>query len=756
MDVRLEDGTIVKNVPPGTTKSQLMARLNKGGTGMTPAESRAALEETVKRSRGTGIVDTFIRGAAQGATFNLADEFSAGMDALTQPIIGRGSDAPTIGARYDANLVAERNLMRANAAEHPVADIAGNVAGVIAGPGQVMRAPKGVIGAIKQGAATGAIYGFGQGEGGALERGKSAIVGAGIGTGTGALFGTAAEAINKFRPKNVSANYVNKQYAQSPMAADSAQLSKELGQVYTPGQATGSRSLLTMEGLVRRHPASADKMAAFDQKQLDVSLKNLEANLNRLAANPSGPEATGGAVSKAFDKVVNNAVTLRRKTATADFGEVDRLVASERGRIAEEASKKYAADLAAVEAAKSAHASRVREAIDKQRNAGGSVVLPTPPNIVIPKPPTQTNRLGIVAPEKLSAEIDDIIETFSAPGGGDASQALALRAKRLKASLPKDGEKLTASQTQRLLQIYGQASAGTGAIFKDLDTAQQRLIAGRLQKALFDDVGAAAEGMDQASAIAKALTKARDNYRQNSQAINELEKSVLGRLFGAEYEKAPERIAQTIKNMKPSELRQSMDILNKADPVTSQSVKRYLVEDALATAGYAPRGPAPQAQVAGEDVFSPAKFLTAIRKSPVWASFDPIERKGMEQAVRDLERISFRAGTDGSPTAPLNIALGILSKPSGQAAGGAALGAGAALVSGHDWKEGAMAGATAGGIGGLAIPRLATAITTPQGQKALRTLAITKPNSPAAMAATAALVGMFASKDETEAKGRGE
>lgn len=675
MDVRLDDGTVVKNVPPGTTKSALLARLNKSGTAQPGEDDLARLESAVKRSHGTGVIDTFVRGVAQGATFNLADELSAGMDALTQPLTGRGSDASSLGERYESNLQNERDLMRTNASEHPIADIAGNVAGVVAGPGKFMKSPATIKGAIAQGAGAGAIYGFGQGEGGPLERGISAGEGALLGSGAGALLGTATSMFNKVRPKNVSANYVNKQFAQSPMAQDSARLSQDLGQVYTPGQATGSRSLLTIEGLVRRHPASADKMAAFDQRQLDVSLRNLESNLNRLAASPSGPEATGGLVAKSFDKVFTDVTKLRRATAQADFGKVDELA----------------------------------------------------------------GRYRVIKPTNLSQTIDDLAKDFDVPGGGDASSSLVRRIQGIKTELERAGPQgLSAKETQRLLEVYGSASRGTGKIFQDLDTAQQRMIAGKLQGALLKDIDAAADAGGHTGEIATALKSARDNYRQNSKAINDLEKSVLGRLFGGDYEKSPERIAMAVRNMKPSELRQSMDILNKADPATSQSVKRYLVEDALAAGGYAPKGLAPQAQVAGEDVFSPAKFLTSIRKSPVWASFDPAERKGMEEAVRDLERLTYRAGTDGSPTAPLLFGWEVAK----------ALGGGAAAMSPTQIAK---------SVAAVMVPqKIAAVITTPQGQQALRTLRTAKPNSPAAMAATSALVGLFAPKGAEEKKGGGE
>lgn len=680
MDVQLPNGVIVKNVPPGTTKAMLSARLNKSGTAPSPQVTPPPAND-----KSGGILDTVVRGAANAATFNMADEIAAGADALLQPVFGTGRSGKSLGERYDQNLVDQRERDKANAAANPATDIAANIGGAVAGPGKFAAVPKGIIGLLKRGAVEGGIYGFGSGEGGLENRVKSAATGSAIGLGTGAAFGGAVKAFDKVRPGNVAARYVNDQFAKSPMGAESQRIGNEIGQTYTPGQATGSRGLLTIEGLVRRHPSSADRMAEFDTKQLDTSLRNLNANLDRLATNPAGPEATGNLVSKSFDTVLSKARTVRRATANADFGRVDEIAG--KGKV--------------------------------------------------------------IQPDNLRTQIDSLVDDFSAPGGGDASAALVGQAERLRNALSKDG--LSAKETERLLEIYGKAANGTGAVFKDMDTGQQRYIAGRLRDALVADLDAAADAGGHSGQVATALKTARDNYRSNSAAINDLEKSVLGRLFGGDYDKSPERVAQAVKNMRPTELRQSLDILNKADPQTSQTVKRYLVEDAMSNAGVNPASGAPQPQIAGEATFSPAKFLTSIRKSPVWGSFDATERKNMETAVRDLERVAFRAGTDGSPTAPLQAALGILSRPAGQVAGGAALGGGLAAVSGGDVKEGAFAGATAGGLGGAAIPRIAKLITSPEGQRALRTVRTAKPNSRAAAAATAVLVGLIAPKDAERA-----
>lgn len=612
-----------------------------------------------------GAVATAARGGAQGLTFNLADEIFAGMNAVAQPFTGKGSDARTLAERYGQNLDFERDRFRRDAEANPVADITGNIVGTLVGPAKFAKAAKTIGGLAREGIKAGLAYGFGAGEGGLDERAASAVEGGGIGALTGGGLGVLGKGFEAVRPANLMARYVNKAY-DAPMVPDSAAAMHEVGQLYTPGQATGSRGMLTIEGMLRRHPVTADKMAEFDQKQVENSLSYLDKTLSGISVNRSSPDIVGDRVGKAFDDVVNKAVTARRSVAKRDFDLVDELAGNYR----------------------------------------------------------------VFKPQNLFGEIDELTSQFAVPGGGDASSSLVKQMQGIKNDIMERAgpEGLKAKEVQRLLEVYGKAAAGKGAVFKDLETGQQRMLAGKLRDAVLRDVDAAADNSTHQGLIADALKTARDNYRKNSGAINSLEESALGRLLGGPYERVPEKIAQSVSTMKPSQIKATFAILNKSDPQVSQAVKRHMIEEAMAKAGRT-NSAAPQAQVAGEDVFSAAKFLTAMRKSEVWNVLTPTEKKRMTMTVRDLERTAFRSGTDGSPTTPLRQAQEIFSRPIGQVGGGAGLGAGVSLFTGGDWKEGAMYGASAGAAPGIAYPRLVRQITTPEGQAALSTLRRMQPGS---------------------------
>jgi len=149
-----------------------------------------------------GFMDNMGRRLAGGASFGFADEIAAGMDALTHPLLGRGSSAPTIGERYDANLQGERGIDRAFERRAPVLSAVGDVTGMIGGtiaapllaPGKVagmIPAPTSMLGKMAlggtAGGAVGAVEGFGTGEGGFTNRAENAATHGAVGAGTGAL-----------------------------------------------------------------------------------------------------------------------------------------------------------------------------------------------------------------------------------------------------------------------------------------------------------------------------------------------------------------------------------------------------------------------------------------------------------------------------------------------------------------------------------------------------------------------------------------
>lgn len=192
------DGSIVE-FPPGTSDDIIKTAMAKAYPPPTAAPAAAA-------APGNGIlgtIDDYVRAAANGMTFGLADRFAAGMGSATG-IGGKSGD-------YAGNLQSEQGKTDQFATDHPIGSIAANVAG-----GAVV--PIGAIGAAAKGASLGAktLYGMGAGAGlgglqGALgsrdltdlptvaaDAGKGAVLGGTVGAvlpGAGKVLGSGYNAI---------------------------------------------------------------------------------------------------------------------------------------------------------------------------------------------------------------------------------------------------------------------------------------------------------------------------------------------------------------------------------------------------------------------------------------------------------------------------------------------------------------------------------------------------------------------------------
>lgn len=474
-------------------------------------------------------------------------------------------------------------------------------------------------------------------------------LGAGTQYGANKLF---EKVVDTARPGNVAARFIDKA-EQTPFGQQGRDLEGLVGQPYTPGQRTGSRTLLTVEGMFRRNPVTADILAQHDTKQLNHALGWLNQTLDTtFGPGAVGVEKAGGSVRGAFDHALGRAVDFRRTVAQRDFNVINQAT-------------------------------------------GMEPVIPT---------------------NNLVTELDELIGRFDVPGGGDATASLVGKLRQVRKSFEPetvvhpDGTqstvpvKINGAQLERLLEVYGAAAEGTSSVFKNIDTAQQRMVAGRVVDALRRDMNDVIDTGGLPDQVAGALRQARENYRTNSEAIDNLRQSVVGQMLGGPIRPADENIASRIVNLPPSQLKATINLVNGIDPAVGQQVKRVAFEQALVKAG-APAGDAPPVLMpdGATPLWSPKKFGTALRQSPIWSVMDPNERITFTSVIQHMDRLADRAGTDGSPTAPLQQAWDLV-------------------------KSGAT-GAVTPFLYAMGARRLATAMTDPAGQRALVTLTTTQPGT---------------------------
>lgn len=443
-----------------------------------------------------------------------------------------------------------------------------------------------------------------------------------------------------------------------------------LGEAMTPGQLSQRRGVLMAEGALRRSPTSAaDIMAEHDARQLTAARRRFDDLTTRMSKSPADALLVGGRAMQAFDDTLEGALKVREAQAAADFAAID--------------------------------------------SAAG--------------------RRPIVVPQATLKALDDLLAKYDVEGAaGDATKGLVRQLRDLRGAYVRQGPggplvvPKSAAELQRLLSSWGRAAEGGAVPFLDVANAEQRGIAKRIYGALMDDLDAAAAGTGHDAATAQALKLARENYRANSGAIDELRKTAIGQYLGIREAGtvSPEVLADKLLALKPQQLKQSLAMLDKADPELAGLVKRASMERAMLAARPSEDVVAEQVQSGmpiRRDAFSPAKLLTGLRNSNVYAMLTPTERFEVDQLGRTLARLANRGGSEGSPTAPLQWAMGVV-RDIGLAGMGGDPVAAARLLAGM-----------------FAPAKLAKAVADPAQRHALITLTSAKPQTKAAITALEAL-----------------
>ena len=484
-----------------------------------------------------------------------------------------------------------------------------------------------------------------------------------------------AQLFDKARPRNIVARHVQKA-ENTPFAQRGRELQKEVGVRFSPGQATGSGGVITVQGVARRHPVSEDRVAAFDLRNLDLAKTRLDKLMDSIDKTARGSEGAGSVIWTAYDDVIKWARNARRAQAKADFGEVEKL-------------------------------------------SGGAARISTP---------------------ELRSTVDKLIQDYTVPGGGDATSKLVGQLRRLRGEL---GDATNPQQMQRLLEVYGKAASGKGQLLHDIDTAQQRGIAGQMFGALNRDLDNAADEALQAitatsgggaragEEAARALVIARDNYRKASGHLDTLADTIIGRMFNSKGAVAPEAVAGKFLTAHPSQIRTVVKILETSKPDALAAIQRNMIEEAMdaSKATVANAGTSGGAVTGSASIFSPRKFNSWIanqeeRLAEVFAN-QPGALKDLRTINEAMGRLADRAGTDGSPTSPLAWALDIA----------------------RSTFSLTLAGMARAGGQIVAPAQLAKIMTTPEGRKALITMTATS-SATKARTAAAATLGAIIAKDK--------
>jgi len=398
-----------------------------------------------------------------------------------------------------------------------------------------------------------------------------------------------------------------------PLAIEGVRVAEAAGMELTPGQMTGSRFLLTAENVARRAGMTTDQIHKHDVKVAKQAIDRINKITSKLGKKGVSEAVLGEQIRGSVNHAVKSVQKMRRSQAALDYGRVRKL-----------AGDKPVMQLKSLKA-------EINKIVDDFDVPGGEQIV--------------KQAKGLLGQVK-------VIEKVTPP-----SKILDISGKPMREAVTEAIEpRISIDKAMKIRSVYSDASRGTGQIFKDIDSAQNRMLATRLIKAIEEDFSIApttAKGN-----IGEALKIANKNYKTYSQSLDAIENSVLGKMLGKDVNDAiiagqgwntiaPEQIVNRLVKMHPSELRTAKALLQKSSPETWGNIKRHSVERALIEAMDIP----PSAGL-NPIPLSSSKFIKALPKeAQARELFDKKELAELKMINNALIRFGDRTGANFSNTA---------------------------------------------------------------------------------------------------------
>jgi len=239
----------------------------------------------------------------------------------------------------------------------------------------------------------------------------------------------------------------------------------------------------------------------------------------------------------------------------------------------------------------------------------------------------------------------------SVPGGEAVSRGAAQALRSLDKMAP-DGM-IKFSQFRNWQSRYSAATSGKATIFKDISSADSKYHARQLLDALNKDIESTANSLGDGKA-ATLLRKANANYTKNSQTIDKLGDSVLGQLFGKNEKFVPEKAAEKLMKMKPSEIDVAKNILTRREGVDAMNeLRSHVIRNAMKEANIS------ESALASQLKYSPEQIIRNLTKEGNFKSiFEGTSRKQLHNELSALGRIAdlAKAGTGGAQAIQSQVA----------------------------------------------------------------------------------------------------
>jgi hypothetical protein len=454
----------------------------------------------------------------------------------------------------------------------------------------------------------------------ATEKAKQTAIGAATGMAAGAGLSAGQAFVSGRAIPNLvgkAVNPIHRRAMATPVGQEGARLSEATGIELTPAAETGSKSLALAENAARQSFFTADQAAATDVKLGEQAIAHVNKLMDKLKKGGGSEESVGNEVMAGIKNGHQQIRSMRDFYADKDYGEVRKLAGNK---------PFFTFDTLISEA---------RAVADEYANVAGA------------------------DPQKIRAGVDRIVsQLMGQTKGQPASKVLGPNGLPVEAAVPGAPApvQVTIDQAMKQRSALSKATQGGINLFEDVQGAEQRAIAVRLLKAAEQDF--AANGEKAGADLGQALTRANSRYRSFNQSLDFVAKSPLGRMLGEDLTNAAfggqslnttaaEKFAQRFKTMTPSELKVSVSLLQAHAPQAVQSVRRYVLEDALNKGMQL----APSAGVSGPRL-APNKFVNALLPDENMARlFDKQSQKEIGDVVGAMRRWADVSGKNHSGTA---------------------------------------------------------------------------------------------------------
>lgn len=345
----------------------------------------------------------------------------------------------------------------------------------------------------------------------------------------------------------------------SPEAAEGARLGGKFGVNFSAGELTGNPTAMGIEDALANSARWGGRFTEASKAKVDAIVSRFNTTLDQIHKGSGTRTDVGDRISSAYNNTLGSLVKTRNEQAKIDFGTALKGAGSEGNSIL---SNNLFRELQAIK-------TEGEGKLLTKSNAHAASVARGLLNRVSTK-----SKSGNVSADTIS--IKDMAEGLS---------------------------------------NFSAEARRTGGVLDNAQSAAERRVYARLFGALQKDLDAEISNPRGDPARAAQLMVARDNFREYSNKISDIQKTSLGKVMGSAMRDSegnlnvsPEAIADRFVSMQPTELSNTLKFLDKNEPEVANMGRRYVLESALnkALEGRGLRGEGTTKE------FSKAEFVKAL------------------------------------------------------------------------------------------------------------------------------------------------